>query len=159
MDILGIGGWEFVAILIIMLVVAGPKRMIQWSYTLGRYVSMLRKMWAETAVMLQKEFDEAGVDVKVPTTPPTRGSLRREVNKAFSGLTKPLQDVADEVKTDLEPIREATAYPRTLNKPVTRIMPEAPPPPPEASNGNAPEAAPPAASDSSFGTWSGEEQS
>lgn len=49
MDILGIGGWELVAIIIIMLVVAGPKRMIQWSYTAGKYVAIMRKMWAETA--------------------------------------------------------------------------------------------------------------
>ena len=41
MDILGVGGWEIVAILLIMLIVAGPKRMISWSYTLGKYVSQL----------------------------------------------------------------------------------------------------------------------
>ncbi len=102
MDILGVGGWELVAILLIMLVVAGPKRMIQWSYQLGKYVSMLRKMWADTAQMLQKEFDEAGVDVKVPTNIPTRGDLNREINRALSPVTKPFQESLDATKKEME---------------------------------------------------------
>ena len=165
MDILGIGGWELVAIFVIMLVVAGPKRMIAWSYTLGRYVSMLRKMWADTAVMLQKEFDEAGVDMKVPTTLPTRGTIKREVTKAFSEVTKPIEDTVKEVKSELEPLRETTTlYPRTLNKPVNSPKPGTTPASttPEAANGRAPvpspappPAPPPAAPDNGFGTWSG----
>lgn len=152
MEILGIGGWELVAILLIMLVVAGPKRMIAWSYTLGRYVSMLRRMWAETAAMLQKELDEAGVDVKVPTEPPTRGNIQREVTRAFSGVTKPIQETLDQVNTEIEPARQATMTPRTLNKPVSRsTAPESPRPAESSptSNGTAP-AAPP---ESDFGTW------
>ena len=91
MDILGVGGWEFVAIFLIMLVVAGPKRMIQWSYTLGKYVAQLRQMWAETAEMLQKEFDEAGVDVKVPKDIPTRATINQEIGRALTPITKPFQ--------------------------------------------------------------------
>ncbi|MBK8029590.1 MAG: hypothetical protein IPK17_08760 [Chloroflexi bacterium] len=78
MDILGVGGWELLAILLIMVVVAGPKRMIAWSYQLGRYVGVIRKMWVETAKQLQKEFDAAGVDVKVPQElPRVRASPKR----------------------------------------------------------------------------------
>ena len=36
MDILGIGGGELVLIVLVMLVVAGPKRMIQWAYIAGK---------------------------------------------------------------------------------------------------------------------------
>ena len=35
MNFLGVGAWELVAILLIMLVFAGPKRMIHWSYVWG----------------------------------------------------------------------------------------------------------------------------
>lgn len=150
MDILGIGGWEFIAIFIIMLVVAGPKRMIQWSYTLGRYVATLRRMWAETATMLQKEFDEAGVDVKVPTEPPTRGSIKREVNKALSNVTKPIQDTVDEVKKEVEPVREAVTLPRTLGKPVTRSTSDESAPSVETQNGHT--TAP--SDNSDYGSWS-----
>ena len=63
MEILGIGGAEFIAIFIIMLVVAGPKRMIQWAYVMGKYTAKIRAMWAESMTYLQKEFDAAGLDV------------------------------------------------------------------------------------------------
>ena len=151
MDILGIGGWEFIAILIIMLLVAGPKRMIQWSYTLGRYVSTLRRMWAETAAMLQKELDDAGVDVKVPTQPPTRGSIKRDVTKALSNVTKPIQDTIDEVKEEVEPLREAVSLPRTLGKPVTRTTSDESAPSVETQNGRT---TPASADKPDFGTWS-----
>lgn len=166
MDILGIGGWELVAILIIMLVVAGPKRMIQWSYTLGKYVATLRRMWAETASMLQKEFDEAGVDVKVPTKPITRGSIKREVSRevsrAFGDVTKPVQETLDEVKGELEPVKQSLNVPRTLNKPVTNTstpaaaakeqQPPAESQPVETQNGR-PQEKPAERAD--FGTWGG----
>jgi Sec-independent protein translocase protein TatA len=154
MEILGIGGWELVAILLIMLIVAGPKRMIQWSYTLGRYMATLRRMWSETAAMLQKELDEAGVDVKVPTQPPTRGSFKREVNKALSGVTKPIQDTMDDVNKEIEPIREAATLPRTLNKPVSRTMPDAPEQVVEKQNGHTPAKA---VDQTDYGTWSASE--
>jgi Sec-independent protein translocase protein TatA len=151
MDILGIGGWEFVAILIIMLIVAGPKRMIQWSYTLGKYVATLRKMWSETAAMLQKEFDDAGVDIKVPTQPPTRGSIKRDVAKALAPMTKPIQDTIDEVKQEVEPIKEAVSIPRTLGKPVTKSTSEETEPSVETQNGrNTPQQT----DKPDFGTWS-----
>lgn len=149
MDILGIGGWELVAIFLIMLVVAGPKRMIQWSYTLGKYVSVLRGMWADTARMLQKEFDDAGVDVKVPEQP-TRGNIQREVTRALSGVTKPVQDVITDTKKEVEPIRQAVSMPRTMNKPLSRTQPEEQPTPPESQNGHA-ETSPL----EDYGTWTG----
>ncbi|MBK8032066.1 MAG: hypothetical protein IPK17_21835 [Chloroflexi bacterium] len=80
MDILGVGGWELLAILLIMVVVAGPKRMIAWSYQLGRYVGVIRKMWVETAKQLQKEFDAAGW-MKVPQELPTRQSIAKEIRR------------------------------------------------------------------------------
>jgi Sec-independent protein translocase protein TatA len=78
MDIFGIGGMELVAIVLIALIVAGPRRMIRWAYVAGQYAARLKRMWGDVAVSLQREFDEAGVDVKVPTQLPTRGSLQRE---------------------------------------------------------------------------------
>ncbi len=107
MDILGVGGWELVAILIIMLVVAGPKRMITWSYQLGKYISMLRKMWAETAQVLQKEFDEAGVDVQVPKDIPTRNDLNREIGRALTPMTKPFQESLAATQGELENAKKA----------------------------------------------------
>jgi Sec-independent protein translocase protein TatA len=98
MNILGIGGSELVIVFLIMLIIAGPKRMIHWSYIMGKYVAKLRQMWTEAANMIQKELDEAGVDVQVPRELPTRQNLNREARKIFSPVTQPLQQALDEAK-------------------------------------------------------------
>ena len=113
MEILGIGGAELVAILIIMLVVAGPKRMIHWAYILGKYTAKVRAMWAESMTYLQKEFDAVGLDVELPKEPPTRGSFNRQltqqVEKAFSPVTKPVKDALDETTAQVTQLKkEAT---------------------------------------------------
>jgi Sec-independent protein translocase protein TatA len=138
MEILGVGGAEFVAILIIMLIVAGPKRMIQWAYVLGKYTAKARAMWAESMTYIQKEFDEAGVDIQLPKEPPTRGNLnkqlKQQVNKAFTPVTKPVQDALDETRAEVKELKQqATITDRTA----TSAKPEA------ASNGK-----------TDLGTWS-----
>ena len=155
MDILGVGGWELVAILLIMLIVAGPKRMIAWSYQLGKYVSMLRKMWADTAQMIQKEFDEAGVDVQVPKDIPTRADLNREIGRALTPVTKPFQESMAAAEQEINNAKKAMS----LNgpKPITPTTPTEPTP----ANGNAPAASNESingngngTSGGNFGTWS-----
>jgi Sec-independent protein translocase protein TatA len=169
MDILGVGGWEIVAILLIMLIVAGPKRMISWSYTLGKYVSQLRRMWADTAQMLQKEFDDAGVDVQVPKDIPTRGDLNREIGRALTPVTKPFQETMSAAKKEMDTTKQAMslgstsltpkAAPITTTPPATPTTPPIPPPaapptptvqpieekPAAPANGNG---------HADFGTWS-----
>lgn len=174
MDILGIGGWELVAILLIMLIVAGPKRMISWSYTLGKYVSQLRKMWSETAQVIQKEFDDAGVDVKVPTNIPTRGDLNREVARALTPVTKPFQESLDATKKEIDATRKSVSFtvedkptangdakPAAEAKPAPATKPLVVPPAskpatalPKASTGETPAASSNGHAAPDFGTWS-----
>ncbi len=63
MNILGVGPGELVVVLILMLVVAGPKRMVQWAYHIGRYTAQLRTMFQETMNVIQKELAESGVEI------------------------------------------------------------------------------------------------
>lgn len=109
MEIFGIGTAELIAILIIMLIVAGPKRMIQWAYILGQYTAKARAMWAETMAYVQKEFQQAGVDVELPKEIPTRASLNREISKqvekAIAPVTKPVQQTLSETGTQLKEIK------------------------------------------------------
>jgi sec-independent protein translocase protein TatB len=63
MNILGVGPAELIVVLIIMLVVAGPKRMVQWAYQIGRYTAQLRAMFQETMNAIQKELSDSGLDV------------------------------------------------------------------------------------------------
>jgi len=63
MNFLGVGVPELVVILVIMLVFAGPKRMVKWAYVLGQYTAQLREMWQQTISAFQKELADANLDL------------------------------------------------------------------------------------------------
>ena len=139
MEIFGVGGAELVAILIIMLVVAGPKRMIQWAYVLGTYMAKARAMWAETMTYVQKELSDAGVDLELPKDIPTRGSFNKEISKqvqkAVAPISKPIQETMDAAKAEVQQIKaDATITDNGAVKTNTTA----------STNGN-----------SDLGTWSG----
>jgi len=166
MNVFGVGAWELVAILLIMLVFAGPKRMIHWSYVLGQHVAKFRKIWSETVDLVQKEFDDAGVDIKLPKEPPTRKNLNRSLTDAVKPMTQPVQDSLDEVKKDMETFKEvsdslndkkpkpaAGAGEAAAESPARAVNLPAKPAKPQAKPAKAPaEPAPVPA----LGTWSGE---
>jgi Sec-independent protein translocase protein TatA len=178
MEILGVGGLELVAFLLIALIVAGPKRLIQWSYQLGKWVSKARQMWSETAAMLQKELDNEGIDFKVPTEPPTRATLNNEIKRFSNPIAKPVQDALSGVKSDLDGVKSdvntvrqtaAAVVPKAATpkpavpKPAVTPKPATPSPAvPVETNANGNAAAPPTGNntppsnpDGGYGTWSG----
>ena len=104
MNIFGIGGWELVAILLIMLMVAGPERMIRWAYQLGRYAAYFRRMWAETMKVLQEGLNDAGIDVELPKEVPTRGQINREINKAVQNISNPLNEPLKEINSTMKQV-------------------------------------------------------
>src|SRR5947199_8732159 len=63
MNFLGIGPGEILVVFIIMLVVAGPKRMIQWAYQIGRYTAQIRAMFQEARDQFQKELNVADLEL------------------------------------------------------------------------------------------------
>ena len=96
---------ELLLILLITITVAGPRRMITWSYELGRWLAKAQKMWAESARMMQKELDEAGIDFKVPPKIPTRQRLNQQlqgaIRRAAEPIQEPLKELQGEVQKDL----------------------------------------------------------
>lgn len=173
-DFLGIGVPELILILMLALIVAGPKRMLAWSYQLGKWVAALRQMWSQTASMLQKEFDEAGVDVQVPRDIPTRADIRREVTRVVdkygAPIQEPIQDLRRDIKESIEEVNKPIDKPSWAQLGPAPAAPKAitPPTPPNrlAEMGRAGAAAsppsiqaaqpaPPAANgESDLGTWS-----
>jgi len=123
-----------------MLIVAGPKRMIQWAYILGQYTAKLRRMWEETVDYLQQEIDEAGVDLKLPKEVPTRANINRTISEVMKPVTAPVEEALNKVDkvSKLASDKPATAKPSRS----------------ESAQGATPE---PATDNSkpSFGTWSG----
>ena len=119
MNIFGIGGAELILIIIIMLMVAGPKRMIHWSYILGTYIAKLQRMWAEFAAMIQKEMDDAGVDVEIPKEVPNRQSMNKMVQDTWKNYGQPYTQPIEEVRKEM---RDGM---RQLNKDVDMSEPRA----------------------------------
>lgn len=120
MNILGVGGPELVIILLLMLIVAGPKRMIQWAYVMGTYIAKFRRMWAETVDVLQHEFDEAGVDVTIPKDLPTRGNMRSQAAKMMSTVTDPVKETMGQLDAEVKQIGTATGAAVQSAKPTAR---------------------------------------
>ncbi|MFW5691547.1 MAG: hypothetical protein ACOCXZ_03505 [Chloroflexota bacterium] len=91
MNILGMGLWELVLVLVIALVVAGPKRTLNWMYVLGRFAAQVREMWSRVMEGVQKDLDDAGVDIKLPADPTDRAEMSRFARDALRPLQEPMQ--------------------------------------------------------------------
>lgn len=161
MNLFGVGGPELIAILIIMLVFAGPKRMIHWSYLLGQYLAKFRAMWSQTVDLVQKEFDDAGVGIQLPKEPPTRKNMNKAIADVMEPVTQPVQESLDEVKKDVESLREVSAElkNKTKNSPSPAAKAKPAPKLPEAAgmgswSGRKPAASAESNSDVDMGTWS-----
>ena len=115
---------------------------------------MLRKMWAETAQMLQKEFDDAGVDVKVPKDIPTRGDITREIGRALTPVTKPFKEAMDTTNQEIDNAKKAVTF--NLNTPTAPKTPEPAKVEPTVTPPQQPADEKPASSNGrhDFGTWS-----
>jgi len=101
-NIFGVGGAELVLIFVIMLVVAGPQRMIRWAYVIGQYVGKFRIVWEQMVDMMQDEVDAAGLDVKLPKDIPTRQSLAQTANQLIKPYAESMEKSFDEVKQPLQ---------------------------------------------------------
>ena len=111
MNIIGVGTSELLLVLVIMMVVAGPKRMIIWANLLGQYWVKLRRIWSEMVKEIQKELDDAGVDVKLPKTPPTRTQMDKWAQAAMKSVSEPLQEDGNILRRELDYIEEQTKLP------------------------------------------------
>lgn len=143
MEFLGIGSWELVAILVIMLIFAGPKRMIQWSYVLGRWIGVARNLWAQTAQQLQQELNNSGLDIEIPRDIPTRATLNSSISRFVSDVSRPIAEPLNEVRGELEATRSvitpgdpsafraarsgAAAPAKSVDAPAALPAPDAPP--------------------------------
>lgn len=139
MNFFGLGAPEFVVVLIIALIIAGPKRMVQWMYVLGRWTAKARALWGEAVDALQRELNESGVDVTIPRDMPTRGSLNRMAQDALKPLAEPVKDVMQDVKKVGDEVNSAarevkTATQSAAQTPATPVTPTANPAPPLVSD-------------------------
>lgn len=113
MNIFGVGFAELVLIFIIMLIVAGPKRMIRWAFVMGQYVGKLRTMWSDMVDVMQAEADAAGLDIEIPKELPNKQNLTKLVVDAVKPYSDELKKPLDEIKA---PLKETAAEANALLK-------------------------------------------
>jgi Sec-independent protein translocase protein TatA len=174
-NIFGLGGAELVVIIVIMLVVAGPTRMVSWAYIMGQWIARFRLMWEQAVDTLQDEVNAAGLDVEIPRELPTRNNLNKfasaamkpyadELQKEMDNVAQPLRDTVDEVDGS---IKNTWAEQQALMKNTDRRMrdrqqkrsqlPKRQPAQGAVANSQPkakPDPAEPETSDSNFGAWS-----
>lgn len=108
MDILGVGIPEIVLIFLIMLVVAGPRRMTQWAFLAGRELRKLRIMWAEAKNMIRQEMEAAGFSEEEIQQ---IKNLPNEMTNATKKITNPVgaasKQLGEEIKRTVDASTEA----------------------------------------------------
>ena len=95
MNILGVGPAEMVAVFLIALVVAGPKRMIAWAYIAGKYVAQFKRMFDETSKAVMAEFNAELGDTELEPLKELAGLRRNRFNI--------LQEASKLLDTELDP--------------------------------------------------------
>jgi Sec-independent protein translocase protein TatA len=90
-DFLNVGPWELVLVLLIAILVAGPKRMVEIARTMGQFSRQLRDLSREFTSALQAEVQAAEREAEA-----TGGSLRevqRDLQDVVSGAPQRDRDV------------------------------------------------------------------
>lgn len=147
MNILGLGPAELVMILLIMLVVAGPKRMAQWAYVAGQLFAQVRVMWQDMMGIVQEELQEAGMEPEVMDTLRKLSSNTRSLRGASRQLT---QSVNEQTRKQLDQMFTPDAKPAKQESPPPQsggngaAAPEAPAESPLEPPAESPPADPPA---------------
>lgn len=107
MNIFGVGSAEFVLILIIALIVAGPKRLIEWSYIAGRYIGQMKVLWSQMVESLQQDLDEAGVDIKLPKQLPNRSNIDKVAGEVLRPLAEPMQQAMKDYEAEVKKLDDS----------------------------------------------------
>lgn len=93
MDFLNVGPWELVLVLIVAILVAGPKRMVEIARDLGRFSRQLRDMSREFTTALQAEIHAA--DEEVGQAGVDLGKVQQDLQKVLEGSSEGESDEKD----------------------------------------------------------------
>ena len=121
----GIGGGEFIFIMIVILMFFGSDKIPEIARTLGKGIAQLKNATNEIKSDIQKGMHENGLDKNSLTS-----GITEEINKAKEGFTKMVNESNSEValKSDLDQIRENFSKMNTdLNPEVREYNPEVEP--------------------------------
>lgn len=118
---LGTGIGQIIFILIIMLIVAGPKRMMQWAYILGQYLAKFRAIYADTITVINKELQSTGLEL--PKDPallkPKMFDVVSEAGKVLSGVATQAAATTTPTTAPTAPTPTAAPEPTSTPAPIT----------------------------------------
>lgn len=154
MNIFGVGGAEVVVIIMIMLIVAGPKRMIRWAFVIGQYVGKFRVLWSQMVDVMQDEVDAAGLDVKLPREIPTKQNLAQTAGAFMKPYTESLENTLDEVAQPIKETMQETGKAFEDAKKDVKSSTKSASPKPIAPIQNKDSVAPSDNTNTGFGAWS-----
>ena len=119
----GIGGGEFLFIIIVVLMLFGSDKIPEMARALGKGMAQLRNATNEVKSEITRNMHENGFDKNSLT-----GGITEEIDKAKQGFTKMVSDTEADasVKNELDQIRENFAKMNTdVNPEVREFTPEA----------------------------------
>jgi sec-independent protein translocase protein TatB len=111
MDFLGIGLPELVIILIVAVIVVGPKRLPQVAVQIARVIRQLRGYATDVTAQMRSELDELTREYE---------QVRKELNEVRQTATKDLDSVSREVDRtvrDAPAVIESSAEPEPKRRP------------------------------------------
>ena len=120
----GIGGGEFLFIIIVVLMLFGSDKIPEIARALGKGMAQLRNATNEVKSEINRNIQENGLDRNSLT-----GGITEEIDKAKQGFTKMVNETEADasVKNELDQIRENFAKMNTdLNPDAREYKPELP---------------------------------
>ncbi len=119
----GIGGGEFLFIMIVALMFFGSDKIPEIARALGKGMAQLRNATNDVKAEIQKGIQENGLDKESLT-----GGIAEEINKAKEGFTRMVYESNEQagLKSELDQIRENFSKINTdLNPPAQQpVLPE-----------------------------------
>lgn len=108
MNFMNVGPWELTVIIIIAILLIGPKRMVEVTRTIGRVTSQLRRFSSEFVSTLQAEVTAAGSDRRTPQEPQ---SIVRSITEPITSLQSELLAAERETRQAITQIVDGKAEP------------------------------------------------
>jgi len=107
-NFLNVGPWELTVILIIAILLVGPRRMVEIGRTIGRVTRQLRRFSNEFTSTLQAEVMATEHAATAGESPQ---DIIKSITEPFTGLQAELQATERETRQALENLIDSTAEP------------------------------------------------
>ena len=117
MNFLNVGPWEVTVILIIAILVVGPKRMVEVGRSIGRAASQMRRLSSEFLGTLQAEIDATQQEARqalegiVETGEESVAELQAaedETRQVLEGIGEDRRQAATSIRSELEGVERET---------------------------------------------------